>query len=143
MQDCRCISALPNVKICRYVQLAKPDIPPDCIALLDTVCNLVPCPPAEQRKKRTKAQSEWIPVTTRGTHTDIYIYMYIYIYTHRLHTHVDMYMYIYIYMFVVTSGAERTAEPFLLRPDKSEDTKRSKVVKVGVTTKLHPSAPKR
>ena len=31
---------------CRYVQLAKLDVPPDCIALLDTVFNLVPCPPA-------------------------------------------------------------------------------------------------
>ena len=35
---------------CRYVQLAKLDIPPDCIALLDTVCNLVPCPPAIKQK---------------------------------------------------------------------------------------------
>ena len=37
---------------CRYVQLAKLDIPPDCIALLDTVCNLVPCPPAVKQMQK-------------------------------------------------------------------------------------------
>ena len=36
----------------RYVQLAKLDIPPDCIALLDTVCNLVPCPPAVKQMQK-------------------------------------------------------------------------------------------
>ena len=46
-----------KIKICRYAQLAKLDIPPDCIALLDTVCNLVPCPAERKMKFRNPTGS--------------------------------------------------------------------------------------
>ena len=49
---------LQAVKIgCRYVQLARLDIPPDCIALLDTVWNVVPCPPASSFRIRASSFS--------------------------------------------------------------------------------------